>query len=143
MEGNQERYCFLNSTEGTVAIALKADEFIVAGADFKLYDPSNQDVVETWKTTIDQGNASIHKLKTRPDKLSKLKLAWQIVCCSAKNNVFEGSVMLAVSQGNSPLKPTKPLRYNVTNIPPCGMDSTESFKGSLIFIQNKGEKFVD
>ena len=143
MDSNQERYCFLNDDRNSVALALKADEFIVAGADFNLFDPATQEVIETWKATIDKGNASVHRLKTKAGQLSKMKLAWQIVCCSSKSNVYEGSVILAVTQGNTPLKPSKPLRYNITNIPPCGLDSTENFKGSMVFIHNKGEQFVE
>jgi len=143
MESHQERYCFLEGTNVGLALALKADDFIVAGADFKLFDPDTKMVIEEWKTTIDKGEPSIYRFKTKPLELSKKKLSWQIVCCSSKDNAYEGHVMIAVSQGNNALKPTKPLKYNITNIPPCGMDGTESFKGSMIFIHNTGEKFVD
>lgn len=132
-----ERYSFLKKENGGVAIALKADEHIVAGADFKLVDSDTKEVVESWKATVDKGNTFIHRFRTSVDKLDKLVLSWAIVCCSAKRNAFEGNIQLAISQGMVPTKVSKPMNYSVTNVPPCGIDSNESFKGNLIFLLDK------
>lgn len=128
------RICLFEKSEDHIVISVIADDFIVAGADFKLFDPESKDVIENWKLTVDYGKASNYSIKTPVSDLNKLSLAWNILCCSRDPKQFEGKVMIKILQKGKAIKLSIPANYKLSNIPPCALNSAEEFKGNLLFV---------
>lgn len=132
---HQDRFCIYNDTDGYFRISMGADDFVVLGADFKIVNPSTKEIIEEWKLSTDNGKVVNYDIIVHPKELHKMKLVWKVLCCSANPNKFEGKVAVKVLQNNVPLKLTIPSNYILKNVPPCQLQSTEDFSGSLIFIK--------
>jgi hypothetical protein len=132
-----DRFCFIKNKSDSIVLAIRADENIIAGADFKLYDIERKEVLEEWKATIDNANPFVHRFSTKAKDLEKTRLSWQVAYCSRKSNLFRGSIELIVKQADTVLRTTKPLSYSISNIPPCGYGESQNFNGSMIFITDK------
>jgi len=143
MNENGIRYCILNASSGGIAIAMKGDIELIAGGDFKIYHPDNKHSTEEFKLTIDHGQPSIYKVKSTIFELNKLKLAWSILVCSKKSNIFSGNIQLSVAQINHNCQMTIPTSYNIENIPPCYLKDTQNISGSLFFVLKNENKVVD
>ena len=129
-----QRYCILKPDKGPVQIKFSVSNEIMAGADFKIYDESKINTLDEWKMTVENNSYSLRTFKTNVKNLNKAILAFQILCCSLKNNIFQGTVELEIIQDNESCQMTLPAKWQRDNIPPCVLNNPDMFGGSITFI---------
>jgi len=140
---NATRFCIIEPISTAPIVSLTASKEFVAGADFKIVNAETKEVIETWKMTAEEGKSSVYKIRSEIGKLNKLKMVWQVLCCSKNANVYEGKVHIQITQNKVPCKLTIPASYAITNVPPCSLNSAEDFKGTLFFVvKSRGQEII-
>lgn len=129
-----DNICIIELNEGPVTIKLTMPDNIMCGGDFKVYDQSRNNVIEQFKMSANPGEFAIANISTWPRDLNKCFLAWTVLCCSNTASVYKGVPRIEFRQMDNFCKLTFPLEWNMMNIPPCKLGSSESFSGSVMFI---------
>jgi len=129
----ETKFCMLNLKKDSVAITLKGEPHLRAGADFKIYDDNKKSIYH-FKLKIENGDSDIHKIDLPLSKINKTRLVWQIACCSSNENIFIGKVEIKITQSALPAKVTGSTSYLVNNLPPCRLKGAEKISNNLFFV---------
>lgn len=130
---SESKFCILNPHKNSVAITLKGEPHIRAGADLKIYNEEKKSIYN-FKLKIENGDSDVHKIDLPLSELNKKRLVWQIACCSSNENIFIGKVELKITQSALPAKVTGSTSYIINNLPPCKLKGAERITNNLFFI---------
>jgi len=136
-EAKFERFCVIEPLRNEFSVQLTTSPGIVVGAEFNLYKPDESQPTKSWKMGI-QKNETVYKIITDNAKeLDKYVLAWQILYCTDKLNIAEGQLELRFSQAGMNCTTNHPVRWNLSNIPPCKVKSYFEINDSIMFLLRK------
>ncbi|MBM2816403.1 MAG: hypothetical protein HW421_3165 [Ignavibacteria bacterium] len=128
------RCCIIDAAKGPVTVKIVLSDSLIAGCDFMLAD-AHGGTIEQWKLTAEANN--INRYTIRQNNLALFKdshLSWQMVYCSMNPKTIEGTVEIFLFQGNEVCKITVPAKWQLTNLPPCKLNTPKSFNDSLLFV---------
>jgi hypothetical protein len=137
MAGKGANYCIIGLNKGPVVVKLIMDHHILCGAEFKLFDETRNNVLETWKMSANAGEFDASQLSTWPKNLNKCHMAWTVLCCSDDSQIHAGIIRIEMKQMDHQCGLSYPLEYKLANIPPCSVNASENFSGSFMFIVKK------
>ena len=134
------RYCIINPESGRLTIKLWVSEYLLSGADFKVF-AENKSLIEQFKLSADSDDYATYFIKEDIQGLNKAQMAWNILFCSNNPKISEGQIKIDVIQNQELCKMTIPAEWNMKDIPPCAVNNPISFTGSLIFIHKTKAPF--
>lgn len=134
---SKTRYCFYNPSGGVISIRLSVGNAIIAGSDFKLYSEDKSKMLEEFKISASFEKEGGKLVQTFPKDLNKTNLIWSVICCSKNAAIYSSLVKVVIMQEDKELKMTFPAEKHLVNIPPCVVQKTDAYNGSLVFMAKK------
>lgn len=128
------RMCIINNDEGYVTVTFKVSEGMMAGAEFKLYKPDDNEPVFTWKMASKDTSKAIFTIKLLPHEIHRNVMTWQVLLCSLDASKFKGAVLVTLSQKGVACKFNIPTLKEFDNVPPCQINKTDKFTQSMMFV---------
>jgi hypothetical protein len=136
-ESKLDRFCVISNKISDVTVTLSASPNIVVGAEFKLFDETANTPIKTWKMAI-QKKESVYKIITdKPSEIEKNILVWQILYCSDKVNVVDGTIDLTFRQDGAICTFNHPVSWYLKDVPPCAVKAYSQINDSIMFLLKK------
>ena len=128
------RECKIDLSGGEITVKLSADNGIISGGDFSIYDFNTGAVILSFKMHIDTTGTASHDVPLPAADLVDKVLSWQVLNCSPiitdKSNLD-----IAIYQDDKFCTVNPPAHYALKNIPNCAVGQALPVKGGLHFIK--------
>jgi hypothetical protein len=129
-----KRFCVISPDGGQITVRLQADNTLIAGGNFTVFNPAGASINQFSMQTGSAGMAT-EIIDLPVGQLQGCMLSWALLCCAGVSTFDAGTVTMDFIQDDAVCPLTKAAQWELTNVPACenSGNAATQIKGSTGF----------